>query len=389
MSNKKVKLITIISGLLAMEPSQGAVHYAVTHLEGTDSPHGVPVYSPYLDINNRGQMIKYSREVLPHVTIYSYIRINDQWINIKGLPPNPDPAPFRSLSVIDLNDKGQVLGLAPTGANWHGFLATFSKVKDKSGNWIIKQFNRDLGDGITANAINDKGQIVGSNGHAFLDTNGYSIDLGTLAGDTGSSVGNSVNNCGQVTGESSTTNNESHAFVTTHLHKGGMRDLGTLSGSYSVGKSINDSGQVTGNATVINNDIEYTHAFVTDKRFMRDLGTLGGNNSYANKINTNGQVVGKAEVADGSSHAFTTINGVMMDLNNLIDPKKLTDPSTIDPTTGLPKVLNLKLENASSINDKGEILAAGYSSTGLYSYHTFLLTPIRKYERVNKKNCQE
>lgn len=397
MCNKTMLSAAILYGVMAATPVHAVILYRVTHLDGTDTPIGVPNFIQYLDINNRGQMLKKSRLTAPHVPTYSFLSIKDQWIGIQGLPPNPEPTAFRSLSVIDLNDKGQVLGLAPTDSGWHGFVATFSKAKDEAGNWTIKQTNKDLGRDVNGNAINDKSQVVGryinADGlpHAFLNRGSNMVDLGTLAGDAGVSVANSINNCGQITGESSTANNETHAFVTTHSRKGEMRDLGALSGSYSVGKSINDSGQVAGDATVIDNDIEYTHAFVADKHFMRDLGTLGGHNSYANKINANGQVVGKSEVADGSSHAFTTIKGEMVDLNNLIDPETLVDPSTLDPTTGLPKVLDLTLENASSINDKGEILAAGYSRVNAFRniYHTFLLTPVYKYNGENKKECQK
>ena len=69
--------------------------------------------------------------------------------------------------------------------------------------------------------------------------------LGTLGGSDSS--GNGINNSGQITGESSTINNSTHAFV---YSAGQMSDVGTLEeDDYSSGSSINDAGQVTGSGS--------------------------------------------------------------------------------------------------------------------------------------------
>ena len=72
-----------------------------------------------------------------------------------------------------------------------------------------------------------------------------------------------------------------HAFIYDSLgnHIGpirGMRDLGTLGGSYSYGMSINAKNTVVGYSTTDRFD-NRIHAFLRDESGkMRDLGSLGG-----------------------------------------------------------------------------------------------------------------
>jgi probable HAF family extracellular repeat protein len=120
-----------------------------------------------------------------------------------------------------------------------------------------------------------------------------------------------------------------------------MRDLGTLPGdSSSHAFRINKKGDVVGYSSGPNGN----RAFLwTAKDGMQNLGTLpGGDFSQAYDINNDGDVVGMSESLRGlRAFLWTQKDGRMQDLNTLIPASRLV------------------LTVASSINDKGEILALG------------------------------
>ena len=78
-----------------------------------------------------------------------------------------------------------------------------------------------------------------------------------------------------------------------------MFDIGTLGGAYAQAFAINDAGFVTGNSQ-IKSTVGAVHAFIYDSSGfhigpfwgMRDLGTLGGSYSYGTFINGKNTVVG-------------------------------------------------------------------------------------------------
>src|SRR5450756_2397202 len=91
-----------------------------------------------------------------------------------------------------------------------------------------------------------------------------------------------------------------HAFIWDKTT--GMKDLGTLGGSYSYPYAINDMGQVVGYSFNASGEI---HAFIWNRMTgMKDLGTLGGSQSLVYAINDMGQVVGQSKDASGFDHAF-------------------------------------------------------------------------------------
>jgi probable HAF family extracellular repeat protein len=133
-----------------------------------------------------------------------------------------------------------------------------------------------------------------------------------------------------------------------------VTDLGTLGGTYSRATSINDSGQVVGNSNIAGdpgNNIH--HAFLYSNGTMIDLGTMGGTNSYANSINNLKQVVG---VTDWGATIWDISVDTVYDLNILVNG-----------ATGWT------LENATDINDKGQIVGTGKLNG---QEHIFLLTPV-------------
>jgi len=205
-------------------------------------------------------------------------------------------------------------------------------------------------------AINNSGQIAGmmttdGQGNAFVTINGVVVDLGTLAGGDWSSA-YAINSSGEVAGYGNTGSGAFRGFVWSQAT--GFTELGTLGGASSYAMAINDLGQVAGDAQTASG---YLNAFLWINGTMQDLGTLGGNNSYAYGVNDSGIVVGYSDVdGSGDPHAFIFENGVMLDLNSLIDPSS-----------------GWILTEAYAINGSGEIVGEGLLD-GVE--HAFLLDPI-------------
>ncbi|HMB45383.1 MAG TPA: hypothetical protein VKL21_06140 [Candidatus Methanoperedens sp.] len=125
--------------------------------------------------------------------------------------------------------------------------------------------------------------------HAFIwDKTTGMKDLGTLGGSY--SYPYAINDMGQVVGYSFNASGEIHAFIWNRMT--GMKDLGTLGGSQSLVYAINDMGQVVGQSKDASG---FDHAFIWNKKTgMKDLGTLGGSFSAASAINDMGQVAGSS-----------------------------------------------------------------------------------------------
>ena len=275
--------------------------------------------------------------------------------------------------------QGEAQSSGPVGINERGQVAVWSYYGNQSSRSFLWQEGQsiDLGTlpgrrSCDANAINERGQIVGSSGsHAFLWQNGQMIDLGTLPGRMKSGAV-AINDRGQIAGWSGP-----HAVL---WQKGKISDLGTLPGqtrSYAV--AINERGQVLGNSYTPGGGID-AHAVLWQggkivdlgarddwlsepeindrgqialehpagqavlwtRGEMRDLGTLGGRSrnyrgSYPADINNRGQIVGWSYTKSEKGHGFLWEKGRMTDLGTLPGAKE---------------------SDANAINERGQVVGS-------------------------------
>jgi probable HAF family extracellular repeat protein len=192
------------------------------------------------------------------------------------------------------------------------------------------------GNGASANAINNRGQIFGgalntipdansgdpffvpgaTQVHAVLWERGKIHDLGTLGGSD--SVVYQANELGQAMGISFTDDivHDSTGWPTTHpflWDRGKLLDVGSLGGSFSEAYGLNGRGDEVG-FSFLDGDTQF-HPFLWERGSLTDLGTLGGDNGEAWAINGRSHIVGWADLSGSRAHhAFLWRNHQMVDL---------------------------------------------------------------------------
>ncbi|HXN35800.1 MAG TPA: hypothetical protein VN877_06490, partial [Opitutaceae bacterium] len=145
--------------------------------------------------------------------------------------------------------------------------------------------------------------------HAFSYSNGTLTDLGVLGTAVASSAA-AINNAGIITGWLLNADGTFRPFTYSN---GAMTDLGLINNQRYQFDSINLSGGAAGS-------IQGFHGFVSVGGVGTTLGTLGGSRSYATGINDSNTVVGWSDstpATNSQAHAFSFINGIMVDLGTL------------------------------------------------------------------------
>jgi probable HAF family extracellular repeat protein len=300
-------------------------------------------------VNDAGQVVGISSNSSMPNNSRAFIWENGIMSNLGNLPGGDFTRGFAA----EINNMGQVVGTDYVKGNPQGFLwqnGTMTPLGNLPGAYQSEAY-----------AINDIGQVVGSNSsYAFIWQNGaidyLRVNNGPNPATLLQGLALDINNAGQVVGAFDIPNiSATHAFLFSH---GVLTDLGILGskGGYkdsSFAFGINDLGQAVGVSIAPTGD----RAFLWENGVMIDLGDLpgGSDSSIAYDINDLGQVVGNSGAIGGAT-AFLWQNDTMVPLFDLIDPN-------LGWTT---------LQDAYSINDHGQVV--GYGTINGES-HAFLLSP--------------
>lgn len=227
------------------------------------------------------------------------------------------------------NHLGQVVGWAQTTVEHHtcvgqAFFEFLPVVWDKATGRIVATLPLVAGDSAgTANAINNKGQIVGISGdcdqavgrgsarHAVLWENGIPTDIGNLGADTWNTP-LSINERGDVVGFAGVRDEEGVVanFGAFHWSRsGGIQRLDSLPGdTHSEAWAINDHGQAVGVSCG-----QVCSAVVWQDGVVLDLNNFvppdyRGHLRTARHINNRGMITGQSVDPDtGERRAFLAI----------------------------------------------------------------------------------
>jgi probable HAF family extracellular repeat protein len=257
------------------------------------------------------------------------------------------PASFFNTQLDDLNSHGVSVGASqtpvPDPPNSNGYPCgpgTFVYHAFESHNGVMTDLGALPGANKCSNAqtINELGEVAGNSENDEIDPflglyqiravvwkNRRIIDLGTLGGNESAAF--TINNRGQVVGWATNDIPDPYSFygagsqVRAFLwEKGMMRDLGTLGGPDSQAIFLNDRGQVAGDSYINftpnpDSGVPTSDPFLWENGKMLDLGTLGGTSGQPNWLNRRGQVAGTSNLAgDFTNHPFLWDRGVLIDL---------------------------------------------------------------------------
>lgn len=219
-------------------------------------------------------------------------------------------------SARGINDLGQVAGESGSA----GFLYSGGVMTaiTNDGPVLVRGINND---GVVVGRTDYPDEENGFVRRAFSWQNGVMTNLGTVYGFQSQAY--AINNLGHVVGGSDIGGAPNYPLTPFLYRDGTMQDIGQgFAGPWSEALGINDLDQVTGYGGYSSDgpNLYPRSAFLWDDGSMLDLGVLTGSvDSYAEDINNLSQVVGfHGEFLN--TRAFLYENGVMRDIDALIDP---------------------------------------------------------------------
>lgn len=270
-----------------------------------------------------------------------------------------------------INNRGDITGYAYVSATtYHAFLYSAGTMKD---------IGTLGGPNSVGRGINAWGEIAGwaqrtnsADPRAFVWRSNQMIHIPPFS-TAFSSEGNGINEHGEVCGINHvfSPNPRWWGYVWADANANEVHDVGEMQllgsrapknsgGEYSAALAINDVGQTVGWTGVTNTFLPHHAMLVTASEgkwklpsnsnidptnlLMVILGTLDGpeQNSQATAINNRGWIVGFSTVSSGTNQAFLWRDGIMANLNDLIE-------------SGSGWVMT----NATGINENNEIVGSG------------------------------
>jgi probable HAF family extracellular repeat protein len=374
------KAILFFLATMLSVPALAQQHYSVIDLGAI----GAGRNSTALAVNNRGQVVGWSETRLFSTNHHAYVWDSRNGMRDLGtlrLAPQFPPGDVSEATAI--NDSGQIAGWStifpgdPGAVEANSFIAQGSESVQNIGLPDLGGFSN------YAYGINSSARVVGASRiddpanawpyHPFLWFRQTGMgDLGAPAGFR-QSYAFGVNDRGQSVGYGwdDVYTGAAHAFLWDG--KQPAQDLGTFpDGFYSFASAINNGGLIVGSGdTLVTLDFygtpltfdAFRAAAWTGPGTITELGALpGGFNSQANAINNHGDIVGSSDTFDPATsvyttHAFIYRDGVMQDLNNLVD-----------------LVPGMEIVSANGISDTGYIVGQVSTLNG-FKHHAVLLIP--------------
>jgi probable HAF family extracellular repeat protein len=295
------------------------------------------------------------------------------WINGQPSDLGTLGGPNSQIEFIARNDFGMLAGISdtvnidPYGENFCFFTPSDTLLCSafQWRNGVMSALPGLGGDNSFAANSNRLGHIVGS-GETVLDSNclapqafdfhaalwrdGTVRDLPPLAGDA-ISAGFGINDHDLVAGGSGYCGSPSVQGFAISLHaviwrNGEPSSLASLGGQFNnIATDINNHGQAVGMSDLPGDAA--THAVLWQNQTITDLGTLPGDVfSFAWAISERGEILGQSCDASGNCRGFLWQNGVMTDVNTLVQ-------------AGSPLVII----DANDINADGDITGQAFDPT--------------------------
>jgi probable HAF family extracellular repeat protein len=291
-----MKTLIVIIGLITTAISYASITYSVVDL-GTLGGNS----SRAMAINATGQIVG-----LGHTSSGT----QQAFLYSNGVMQDIDNSTSIASIANDINNSGEIVGSTYHSTGQHAF--------SYSGGIMTDIY---LGTGLnTANGINNIGQIVGNNtsainnigqavglfgdSRAFINSGGTTTLLPLISGGYYFNNATDINDHSQVVGYMESVSGYGHAFLYSN---GATIDLGTLGGGqYSGSFGLNNLGQVVGWSQLSNLT---QHSFLYTDGVMWDLDYLTGSDTgwqfkEATDINDLGQIVGYGINPLGQEHAF-------------------------------------------------------------------------------------